>query len=244
VCTVMLRHSPGEGWPLLLAAVRDEFMRRSWDPPGAHWPHRSPSIVGGRDRTAGGTWLALRRDRPAVAALLNGVRLPQQERPTRGGLPLAALTDALPTPDELREYDGFHLLLGTPEQVRVWSWDGAELTTSDLTPGDHIIVNLGVDTVDDPLVPHFAPLLSACPSPQSLREAETAAAWDGWVDLLRGDGLDPDDARALIERREVAGDTYGSTSASLIALGRDAARFDFTATPEAPDWGPVELRDG
>lgn len=237
----MLRFEPGARWPLLMAAVRDEFMQRPWDPPAAHWPDRSASIVGGRDRTAGGTWLALRRDRLAVAALLNGVRLPHQERPTRGGLPLAALTDSLPEPAELRRYDGFHLLLGTPRGVRVWSWDGAELTIADLRPGDHIVVNLGVDTVDDPLVPHFTPLLGACASPDSLREAETSAAWGGWVDLLRGDGLRPDDPRALIERRVVAGNTYGSTSASLIALGQDDARFDFTATPESPSWGPIKL---
>jgi hypothetical protein len=236
----MLRFDPDAAWPLLLAAVRDEFTRRPWDPPAAHWPALSPSIVGGRDRMAGGTWLALRHDRPAVAALLNGVRLPALERPTRGSLPLAALTDAVPAPDELRTYDGFHLLYGTADLVRVWTWDGTELTIVELAPGDHIIVNLGVDTLDDPLVPHFAPLLKECADPP-LTGPETRSAWGDWVELLRGDGLSPSDPRALIERRDIDGNSYGSTSASLVAISRDRARFDFTATPDRPDWGGVAL---
>ena len=244
MCTVLLRFQPDTDWPLLLAAVRDEYLLRPWDLPAAHWPD-SPGLVGGRDRTAGGTWLAVRPDGPAVAALLNGVPLrsassERPARPSRGGLPLAALTGELPTTAQLRTYDTFHLLLGTRDRLRLWSWDGTDLTSADLAPGDHIVVNLGLDTMDDPLVPHFAPLLSACPTPP-LAGTDTATAWDGWVDLLRGDGLAPDDPRALIERREVAGHTYGSTSASLIALGRETLRYDFTATPESPSWAPVAV---
>ena len=111
---MMLRLDPGAPWPLLLAAVRDEFVDRAWDPPAEHWPEQAPGVVGGRDRTAGGTWLAVRAD--AVAALLNGVRLPPAgARPSRGGLPLAALTGtARLTAADLAGYDGFHLVLATP----------------------------------------------------------------------------------------------------------------------------------
>lgn len=239
MCTVLLRFSPGAPWPLLLAAVRDEFTQRPWDPPAAHWP-ANPTLIGGRDRVAGGTWLAVRPDGPAVAALLNGVRQPPATRPTRGTLALAALSGSLPAPAQLREYDGFHLLLGDSRRVRVWSWDGETLDVRDLDPGDHIIVNLGVDTMDDPLVPHFAPLLHALPSP-ALVDANTAPAWDGWVDLLRGDNLAPDDPRALIERRTFDGREYGSTSATLVGIAPDQVRYDFTATPATPAWAPVTV---
>src|SRR5947209_11609771 len=80
MCTVLLRFAPGTPRPLLLGAVRDEFVERAWDPPGAHWGDR---LLGGRDRTAGGTWLAVDPDRPAVAAVLNGVRRPPPEDGTR-----------------------------------------------------------------------------------------------------------------------------------------------------------------
>jgi uncharacterized protein with NRDE domain len=254
MCTVLLRFQPDEAWPLLLAAVRDEFLERPWDPPGAHWPDE-PSLIGGRDRLAGGTWLAVRTDRPAVAALLNGVRLPPLEsgaaRPSRGGLPLAALTDPTLRQREVPDgpdYDGFHLLLGSPSEVVVWSWDGATRTRHDLPPGDHIIVNLGLNNADDPLVPHFAPLLAKLPDPP-LDSGDTYRAWGDWVTLLQGDDLPPDDARALLVRKEfdgtetgfeeLAGRVYGSGSATLVAIAPDRVRYDFTATPATPQWTQV-----
>lgn len=232
-------------WPLLLAAVRDEFVDRPWDPPSAHWPDLAPGAVGGRDRVAGGTWLAVRREPPAVAAVLNGVMLALPEtgaRPTRGGLPLAALRGtARLDPAGLAGYDGFHLLVGTPSAVTVWSWDGAATLQRSLGPGDHIIVNLGVDTPQDPLVPHFAPLLARTPTPPLEPHGDTGQAWGAWIPLLRGDGLAVDDDRALIVRRDVAGRVYASTSASLVAVSRDRVRMDFTATPATPSWSPVPL---
>ena len=57
MCTVLLLHRPGHAFPVLIAANRDERLDRAWDPPGAWWPDR-PGVVGGRDRTAGGTWMA------------------------------------------------------------------------------------------------------------------------------------------------------------------------------------------
>src|SRR2546421_5305553 len=80
MCTVLLRFASGTPRPLLLGAVRDEFVQRAWDPPGAHWGDR---LLGGRDRTAGGTWLAVDPDRPAAAAdqAKYGVRKPPLGRP-------------------------------------------------------------------------------------------------------------------------------------------------------------------
>src|SRR5262249_27371339 len=140
--------------------------------PAAHWPDL-PTAWGGRDRTAGGTWLAVDRTKPAVAALLNGVRRDPPEdgapRPTRGALPLAALAGrpgvvpGIADDDTLSAYDGFHLLYADGERVDVWSWDGTGLDRRSLAPGDHIVVNLGPDRGEDPLVPHFMPLLRAAP---------------------------------------------------------------------------------
>jgi hypothetical protein len=70
-------------------------------------------------------------------------------------------------------------------------------------------------------------------------DPDSYAAWDGWVDLLRGDGLAPDDPRALIVRHEHEGRIYASTSASLVGVRHDGVRLDFTATPQTPAWFPV-----
>jgi hypothetical protein len=254
VCTVLLRLTPGARWPLLLAAVRDEFMERPWDPPAAHWP-AAPRVWGGRDRTAGGTWLAVDRERPAVAALLNGARRGDPPdgvpRPTRGTLALAALADApgavpgIADGAALARYDGFHLLRADFGGAEVWSWDGESLEHLKLDPGDHIIVNLGPDRADDPLIPHFMPLFGALATPDPVPGGPTGAAWPGWVDLLRGDGLGATDPRGLIIDHEFDGHHYGSTSATLVALGADGrVRYDFTATPASPEWYEVPDSDG
>jgi hypothetical protein len=215
-----------------MGAVRDEFVARPWDPPAAHWGGR---VLGGRDRVAGGTWLAVDPDAPAVAAVLNGVPLVPPTDPSRlsrGALPLDALAGKpLPGPDELARHDGFHLVLATLDAVRVWTWDGTSLTERVLDPGDHIVVNDGVDALDDPLVPYFFPLLGR------------AHDWEEWVHLLAGAGLDPADPRALIVRRTHEGSVYGSTSATLVALGRDGVRYDFTADPGPDaDWRQIPIR--
>ena len=57
--------------------------------------------------------------------------------------------------------------------------------------------------------------------------------------MLRGDGLDPADPRALLIAHEYGGQRYGSGSASLVALAGHGVRYDFTAHPATPDWYPV-----
>ena len=242
---MLLRLDPTSAWPVLLGAIRDEFVERTWDPPAAHWAERWPRFVGGRDRTAGGTWLAVDPDpaRPAVAALLNGLpRDPVGERPTRptrGELVLRVLAgDGVPDGDELAAYDRFHLLLATVDGVELWTWDAEQLVHHLLGPGTHIVVNAGLDAVSDPLVPHFAPLLAALDEPD-LDEAR----WGSWSALLTGDGLAGDDERALIVTKEIEGRAYGTTSGSLVALGRGGrVRYEFTARPaDASSWSPVSL---
>jgi hypothetical protein len=233
VCTVLLRFDPAASWPLLVAAVRDEFVGRPWQPPAPHWP--GTPYVGGIDLIGGGTWLAVDPGAPAFAALLNGPPLPATAaaRPTRGTLVLAALQSGR-APSDAAAYDSFHLLLGTLDRCDLWSWTGDAYTHQRVTPGAHIVVNFGLDTPADPLVAHYEPLLAAAGEPDPKPGQPTADAWAGWVPLLDGDGLSPDDDRALIVAREHHGAPYGSTSATLLALRDGTVRYDFTATP-GPD---------
>lgn len=231
MCTVLLRLSPGGEHPVLLGAIRDEFVERSWDPPARHWDGAAARLVGGRDHVAGGTWLAVDPERRAVAALLNAGRREEpadgRPRPTRGTLALRILTEEGP-PEVLDRYDRFHLLRVDLDGGELWSWDGDRLAHVELRAGDHIIVNAGLDVATAPLVSHFAPLLRALPS--------TPEAWMG---LLAGAGVDPGDERALVVAREIEGRAYGSTSASLVAISPTRVRYEFTATPADPDWWRV-----
>ena len=242
---MLLRLDPMSAWPVVVGAIRDEFVERAWDPPAAHWSDPWTRFVGGRDRTAGGTWLAVdpSPERPAVAALLNGFPRDaageRPPRPTRGELVLRVLAgDGVPEGEGLAPYDRFHLLLATLDGVELWTWDAEQLVHQRLDGRTHIVVNAGLDAADDPLVPHFSPLLDA------LEDLDLdGGEWGGWSTLLTGDGLPGDDERALIVAKDVDGRAYGSTSGSLVALGRDGrVRYAFTPTPgDAATWAPVPL---
>ncbi len=88
MCTVILSVRPDR---ILLAANRDERVDRQWDPPAAWWPDR-PGVIGGRDRTGGGTWMAMNAA-GVVATVLNrpGTLGPAAGKRSRGDLPLMAV---------------------------------------------------------------------------------------------------------------------------------------------------------
>jgi hypothetical protein len=69
-------------------------------------------------------------------------------------------------------------------------------------------------------------------------------AWGDWLTLAEGDGLSDTDAAAVVVRRELpAGRVWGTTSVSLVALGRDGLRYDFEPVPaDATTWYAVDLR--
>ena len=250
MCTAVLSIEPG--LPVLLAGVRDELADRGWDPPDWHWPAR-PGLVGGLDREAGGTWLALCPAERRVACVLNGIGqpAPAASRRSRGTLPLLAAAGEPVDRLALRDLDPFRLLTAEPGGAVLQSWDGAELTERKLPPGLHMVVNSGLagDLASEPAVrehefqriAHFRTRFEAAPRPVPRAGQPVAAAWGGWFALVNGDGLDPSDERALIVRRDLGGGRiWGTSSISLVALSADAVRYDFTARPGDPGaWYPV-----
>lgn len=73
MCTLIISLDPGARWPVLLASTRDEFRSRAWQPPAKWWPEEYPGLIGGRDREAGGTWLAANPGERRVAVILNRI---------------------------------------------------------------------------------------------------------------------------------------------------------------------------
>jgi hypothetical protein len=92
-------------------------------------------------------------------------------------------------------------------------------------------------------VAHFLPRLHAAAVPRPRPGDPVARAWGDWLPLMDGDGLSPDDPRALIVRHDLGdGRVYGTTSVSLVALAPDGVRYDFTGRPGVPDtWSPVAV---
>jgi hypothetical protein len=262
VCTAILSIEPGA--PILLAGVRDEFTGRAWEPPGRHWPDY-PGLVGGLDLRAGGTWLAVAPAARRVSCVLNGrgVMAPAGSRQTRGVLPLQAAAEGKLAGTGLAGFDPFHLLTAEPGRATLASWDGENLTERELAAGLHLVVNSGLGSdllaagpagsgdaratgCDHELarVAYFLPRLRAAARPAPRQGGTVAQAWGDWLPLLTGDGIPPEDPRALIVRHDVGqGRIWGTTSVSLVALSPDEVRYDFTGTPgDQAAWYPVPVR--
>lgn len=94
-----------------------------------------------------------------------------------------------------------------------------------------------------PRVEYFLPRLAATPRPRPRPGEPVAAAWGDWLPLLDGDGIRPDDPRALLVRRELPdGRIWGTTSVSAVAIGPDGVRYDFNPEPGNPaGWYEVPL---
>lgn len=239
MCTVIVSFEPDAEIPVLLIGARDEFFNRPWIPPGRHWPRYS-GLVGGQDLLAGGTWLAVRPVPPRVACVLNGQgeTAAAQGRRSRGELPLiAASGETLTT---AVGYDPFHLITADPIWLGLLSWDGVTLRNRTLHRGLHIIVNSGLEgELDFPheraradmlsRIAHFRPRLLAAQRPTPRADGTDAqTAWGDWFTLANGDSLDTADERAMILRRDLGdGELWGTSSVSLVALGRDEVRYDF-----------------
>jgi hypothetical protein len=258
MCTAILDLSPGA--PVLLAGIRVELVGRPWQPPGRHWPDH-PGLTGGRDLEAGGTWLAVSPAAGRVTCILNarGQPAPAASRRSRGLLPLEVAEDGKLHRAGLAEFDPFHLLSAEPGLAVLWSWDGERLTERELGPGQHIVVNSGLasDLLGDPgpaargdelaRLAHFGPRFAAAARPDPRPGGPVAQAWGEWLPLVNGDGIGPEDSRALLVRRDLGGGAiWGTTSVSLVALWPDlppdGVRYDFTATPGDPAaWYEVRL---
>ncbi len=215
MCTLVILFRPEHEWPVCVGANRDEMLARPWLPPATHWPTQQ-DVVGGLDRLAGGTWLAVRSNR-LLAAVLNrtGSLGPAADKRSRGELPLLALqhSDADTAADSMAALDAgewrpFNLVIadrhgvwfvrglgsGRPEARRL----AAGLTM--LTSGEP---NDPADRRIARHLPRFA--AAAMPEPPD---------WRDWPVLLA------DEAGALRERLHIP-DTagFGTSSTSLVALG-------------------------
>src|SRR5262249_31537876 len=151
-------------------------------------------------------------------------------------------------------YDPFHLLTAETgdTRVRMLTWDGEQLSERRLDRGTHLVSNRGLEAEAEPVeevpehaqrlidarIRHFPPLLHAAPRPvPEPGRGTTREAWDGWMRLAEGDGLDTGDVRALIGRHDWGhGEVWLTSSVSLVALGRDAARFDMNPAPGLDRW--------
>jgi len=150
VCLILFSLGHHPGYPLVIAANRDE----SYDRPAASiafWED-APEIAAGRDLRAGGTWLGMTR-RGRWAALTNFRRAKswRDDAPSRGHLvsdflqgamsPRAYLESLLPT---AQAFNGFNLLVGDPSGL--WYFSNRDDAPKSVAPGIHGLSNHLLDT--------------------------------------------------------------------------------------------------
>jgi len=220
MCLLVVASRVVDGWPLVVAANRDEWLDR----PAAAVQELAPGVVGGRDLLAGGTWLAVGRH--GVVAALTNQPSPAGRDPakrSRGEIPLAlaAAGDAAAAVEEFGEryrpgrYNPCWVLVG--DRQGLWYLDLTDpdrLRSAPLGPGVHILEN--------------RPLQD--PSPKVDRVRRLLDAGDGWTaDALRpvlADHTVNDPAAADSRRRAasaccVHADGYGTRSAMVVRVPAD-----------------------
>jgi hypothetical protein len=178
VCTVVVLVHPDQ---ILLAANRDERLERPWDPPAAWWPDR-PGVVGGRDRTGGGTWMGINRH-GVVATVLNrpGTLGPAAGKRSRGDLPSLALehTTAAKAAAALTGLDaglwrGFNMVLA--DRTGAWFVKGIGHGPPDAAPlpqGVSMVTAYDPNDLESPRTARHLPRFQAA-------EPE----WDAWRAIL------------------------------------------------------------
>ena len=150
MCLILIAYRCHPGYPLLIAANRDEFHDRP-TAPLAFWSD-APQILAGRDLQQGGTWMGISRS-GRFAALTN-YRDPSRvlpHAPSRGHLVSDYLQGDQPVEDYLARlasqasaYNGFNLLIGDAHGLYCYSNDAG--APQALTPGWHGLSNRLLDT--------------------------------------------------------------------------------------------------
>ena len=225
MCLILfaLRHHPG--YPLIIAANRDERYERPSAPLG-FWPD-APHVAAGRDLAAGGTWLGITR-RGRWAALTN-FRQPGSYRataPSRGQLVSRYLLGDTEPLDYLREiepraheYNGFNLLVGDLD--RIFYLSNADGGARRIAPGVHGLSNhllntpwpkvaLGRKYLENLPLTSKAAIIDALL--ERLRDAKRPADAD-----LPETGIGPDRDRAL-SPPFIESDRYGTRASTVIVV--------------------------
>ncbi len=216
MCVVLLVRRPGQAWPVLMAAMREEMQDRPARAPGRHWPDR-PEVRAGLDELSGGSWLGI-NDYGVTAALLNryGTLGPQDGKRSRGELVLDALdhADARVAAEALaaldpRAYRGFNLVIADDRDAFWIRSDETRLTVETIPEGFSMFGAWDRNDPHDPRIKKHLPRFIAAPLPDP-----SAGDWGAWQALLaQEDKLEP---RHGLSMHLPNG--YGTRSASLIAL--------------------------
>lgn len=141
MCLIVVAHQHSAGFPLVIAANRDELYERPTR--DAHFWLDAPEVIGGLDRVSGGSWLAVSRNRRWAA--VTNLRGAHPQSRSRGALVRDfVLGDATPLAHaaavnaDAESYAGFHLLSGVVGNSLVYASPASHF---ELRPGIYSFSN-------------------------------------------------------------------------------------------------------
>jgi uncharacterized protein with NRDE domain len=150
MCLIFLAYNKHPKYPLVIAANRDEFLDRPAKQLGFWEEH--PSILAGKDLTAGGTWLGVTKT--GYFAMLTNYRdlsNIKANAPSRGKLVLDYLTGELEPSNYLQAlngsaglYNGYNIILGTVNDP--WYYSNQNNKIYQLGTGIYGLSNALLDT--------------------------------------------------------------------------------------------------
>jgi uncharacterized protein with NRDE domain len=226
MCLLAFQYDEHPDYALIFTGNRDEFYGRP-TAPAAFWDD-APHVLAGRDRKAGGTWMGVTRN--GHWGVVTNVRDEQHRDDARSRGALVAdylLDEPEPRPylervaAEADRYNGFNLLVGTPESLYYLS--GREATVSPVEPGLHGLSNARLDT----------PWPKVTRAKRGLRRRVDAGdvAPDSLLALLDDRRPAPDDQlpdtgfgterERMLSPIFIDGEQYGTRASTVLLIGRD-----------------------
>jgi uncharacterized protein with NRDE domain len=139
MCLIAFAWGADPKFPFVIAANRDEFLKRPTAPLSLWHSPAGTQVLSGRDLQAGGTWMGFSPH--GRFAMLTNVRNPNASPPdqplSRGGLALAWLESDLPISAwakslQAQRYPGFNLIVGDWQAKQCHYLSNQSLSTDDL----------------------------------------------------------------------------------------------------------------
>ncbi len=147
MCLLIVARGRVTGYPVVVAANRDERLSRPWR--GPETIEGDPPIICPRDEEAGGTWIGV-NGAGLVVAITNRGRPTREGLRSRGLLCLEALgvvsarraADAVGACVREESHNGFHLAVADREAGWLLAYDGRSLDEQPIGEGVHVLTNL------------------------------------------------------------------------------------------------------
>jgi len=248
MCLILFAWQVHPVYPLILAGNRDEFYSRP-TAPADFWDDH-PQILAGRDLEHGGTWLGIHRSgRLAAVTNYRDGRAARRGTRSRGELVSGFLTSDLAPEEYLQEvhrqhtaYDGFNLLIGTPD--RLFSYSNRSEQLAEVEPGVHGLSNHLLDSPWPKVERGKAAL-------RELRDSDREALIERLLAVLADRVPAPDhtlpDSGIELERERllspafIATPNYG-TRCSSVLLVDTSGRVSFTERTHSTAYDAAETR--